>query len=899
MNFIMTNANLSEKLPLLSRNACCEGAVLLKNNNNVLPFKANQKISLFGRTALEYIKSGTGSGGRVNTPYNTGIIDTLLKEDSIELNSEIINVYKKFIDENQFNCGKGWATEPWYQKELEIDDATAKKAAEFSDTALFVLGRLSGEAQDMIKGKGGWLLQDEEYSTLKTLRKHFKYVCVLINSGNIIDLSFVDELNLESVMLIWYGGSEGGNAIADLLLGRRTPGGRLPDTVAKRVEDYPSDNNAFDTVKNYYTEDIYVGYRYFETFCKDKVLYPFGFGLSYAEFELTATATEVNDQIVVEGKVKNLGSFQGREVLQVYYEAPQGKLGKPLRQLGAFIKSPNLIPNEECTVTTSFKIEDMASYDDSGVTGNKSCYVLEKGTYKIFAGKNVRDANLIFEFEINETTVTRKCVEALSPTENFKRLKPLITDGKVEKVYEKVSTRSYNLKDRIAKNQKASIEYTGDKGITFKDVKENKNTLDEFIAQFTGEELTQLFFGEGMNSPKIKSGCGAAFGALTRTFRKRLVPAACVTDGPSGLRFDTGELASQIPIGTCIAATFDPEIAEELYEEIGFEAKNYGVDGLLGPGLNLHRHPLCGRNFEYCSEDPVLTSKIAVALCKGLNKYNVSATIKHFACNNQEINRSKHNAIVSERALRECYLKCFEEAAKSGECDMIMTSYNQINGIHTSSSFDLNTTILRDEWGYKGFVMTDWWPLFNEDNNDDDNVSKSFMVRAQNDINMVVNNAEGHDDDVLDALNNGSITLYEVQRNAKNVLRYLLKSNAYERNIESLKYGDDIFSKDKSELKVMATIEKIEKGKQYTLDFDAKKPFVLRVTYTADRGFDMQSYLDVFDSTGKKNDLLILTGTKNCESISERETRIINGENTLSFGYNEKEIDNIKIDILQ
>ena len=541
----------------------------------------------------------------------------------------------------------------------------------------------------------------------------------------------------------------------------------------------------------------------------------------------------------------------------------------------------------------------MASYDDSGITGNKSCYVLEAGKYTIYTGANVRDAKPVFDFEINETIVTKKCTEALSPTENFKRLKPQICDGVVTKTFDEVPTRSYNLKERISENQKAPIKFTGDKGITFKDVKENKNTLDEFIAQFTGEELTQLFFGEGMNSPKVKSGCGAAFGGLTRLFRKRFVPASCVTDGPSGLRFDTGEPASQVPIGTCIGATFDPQIAEDLYDGIGYEAKSYGVDGLLGPGINLHRHPLCGRNFEYVSEDPLLTSKIAVALSEGLNHHNVSTTIKHFACNNQETNRVKHNVIISERALRECYLKCFEESAKSGECDMVMTSYNQINGIHTSSSYDLNTTILRNEWGYKGFVMTDWWPFFNQDGDESNNNCKSFMVRAQNDVNMVVNNAEEHDDDMIEALHSGAITLYEVQRNAKNILRYLLKSNAYDRNIENLSNGDDIFSKDKSELKVMASVEKVELNRQYTLDFDAAKPFVLRITYTADRGFDMQSYVDILDSTGNRNDLIILTGTKNQENVSERETRIVNAQNTISFGFNPKEIDNIKIEILQ
>ena len=895
----MTNTNLCEKLPKNSRMACSEGAVLLKNDGNVLPLKNKEKISIFGRTAFEYIKSGTGSGGRVNTPYVTGIMDTLLKEDSIELNKEVISIYEKFIEENPYDSGNGWAREPWFQKELDISEEDVIKAAKFSSNAIFVLGRLAGEAQDMKREKGGWLLQDEELSTLKTLKKHFKRVFVIINAGNVIDIKFIDELGIDGAMFIWHGGQEGGNAFADLLLGRSTPNGRLPDTIAKDISDYPSDSEIFDTVKNYYTEDIYVGYRYFETFCKDKVLYPFGFGLSYTQFELTATAAKVNNEITVEGKVKNVGNFQGREVLQVYYEAPQGLLGKPLRQLATFIKTPNLLPNEECTVTTSFKVEEMASYDDSGVTGNKSCYVLEAGKYTIYAGVNVREAKPVFDLEIGKTTVTKKCTPALCPVESFKRLQPKVENGEIVKVYNEVPTRSYDLKERIAKNQEQPILYTGDKGITFKDVKENKNTLDEFIAQFTGEELTQLFFGEGMNSPKIKSGCGGAFGGLTRIFRKRYVPAACVTDGPSGLRFDTGELASQVPIGTCIGATFDPQIAEDLYEGIGYEAKSYGVDGLLGPGINLHRHPLCGRNFEYVSEDPVLTSKIAVALCKGINHHNVSATIKHFACNNQEINRTKHNAVVSERALRECYLKCFEEAAKSGECDMIMTSYNQINGIHTSSSYDLNTTILRGEWGYKGFVMTDWWPLFNEDGDESNNNCKSLMVRAQNDINMVINNAEEHDDDIIEALQNGKITLYEVQRNAKNVLRYLLKSNAYSRNVENYVVGDDIFSKDKSELKVMASVEKVELNQQYTLDFNAEKPFVLRIIYTADRGFDMQSYVDILDSTGNRNDLIILTGTKNCVNVSERETRIFNGQNTISFGYNPKEIDNIKIEILQ
>lgn len=775
-----------KKVAECARKIGTEGLVLVKNEKSVLPFKNGEKISVFGRAQFEYLKSGTGSGGMVNTEYTVSIIEGLQNSGVIELNTTLMQLYKNYIIENPFdNAGNKWASHPFSQKEMPLSDETAETAAKCSNKALVIISRLCGEGYDFRNEKGAFLLTDTELEMLKTVRKHFEKMCVVLNVSNVIDCSWIEEVGVDSVMFVWHGGQEGGNSVADVLCGKATPSGKLTDTVAKQITDHPSFENFDPDEKTEYIEDIYVGYRYFETFAQEKVLYPFGYGLSYTTFSCSYTATENAGIVNVNATVKNTGGFSGAEVIEVYAKAPQGKLGKPYRVLAGYKKTNVLKPQEETSVSISFDIKSVASYDDSGITGNKSCYILEKGDYEIYVGTDVRSAENVYTYHLDSDKVTEHLSEIGAPVIDFERIKPCVKDGKVTVTYEKVPKRSVDLAADIEKKRKSAIVYTGDRDIKFSDVAENKATLNEFIAQLSRKQLVELLLGEGMCSPKVKSGCGGAIGGLTKSGVHFGIPAACVTDGPSGLRFDSGEKATSIPCGTLLACTWNDEAVEELFSYLGVELYVYGVDALLGPGTNIHRHPLCGRNFEYFSEDPFISGKMCAAEAKGLAKTNTTVTIKHFACNNIEQSRNGNNSVLSERALREIYLKCFEIPVKAGDVKAVMTSYNLINGIHANSRFDINTTALRDEWGFDGIVMTDWWPHFNFDNDQPSKLKKSAMVRAQNDLSMCVVSAEHHEDDILEQLDNGTITIYEVQRNVKNILKFILSSNAYKRYLKN------------------------------------------------------------------------------------------------------------------
>ncbi len=823
-----------KQLAECSRRVAAAGAVLLKNEREVLPLKDGAKIALFGRAQFEYIKSGTGSGGRVNTEYEVGIRDALEKSGRVKINAYLSDIYKAYIKDHPFDGGHGWATEPWSQEEMPLPYEVAEKAAEESDTAIVILSRLCGESRDNSPDEGGYLLQKTEYEMLKTVRKYFKKVAVLLNVGNTIDCGWIDELNIDSVLFVWQGGQEGGNAVLDLLMGDETPSGKLADTIAKNLNDFPCSKDFGHEKECFYTEDIYVGYRYFETFSKDRVLYPFGFGLSYTTFHIDYKASVYDNTVSLIAEIENAGKYKGSEVIELYYEAPQGKLGKPLKQLCGFQKTPVLEPQEKCKISLTVQLDDLASYDDSGVTGHRSCYVLESGTYKFFAGTDVRSAKLVAEYEQSELLVAYALEEALAPTKAFKRIKPRIEDGVAVVDYEDVPTRTVDLKARIEERMPKELPLTGDRGIKLCDVKYGKASMEDFVAQLEPKLLADLAMGEGMCSTKVKSGCGGAIGGLSKKLEHFGIPAACVTDGPSGLRFDTGEKATLMPNGTLIACTWDLELAEELFTYSGMECYCYGVDTLLGPGINIHRSPLNGRNFEYFSEDPLLTGKMATAIEKGMQHCNVSGTIKHFACNSQELNRNSNDSVVSERALREIYLRAFEIPVRSGYTKAIMTSYNCINGTHSGSNYDLNTTVLRKEWDYDGIVMTDWWPNLNDDQGPESHENKAAMVRAGNELNMVTACAEVHNDNILERLSSGALSLSELQRNAMHILEYLMDSNSLERYLKhgsSLSGGANfgMFEK-KDSLKVTDTVRNVRANELINFNFDRALPFLAKIT---------------------------------------------------------------------
>lgn len=759
-----------------------EGIVMLKNENNALPLDTDKEVAVFGRIQFHYYKSGTGSGGMVNVTKVVNILDGLI-DNGVKVNEKLLDTYRKWDKENPFDLGEGWGGEPWSQKEMPLDEGLVKETAKSCETAIVIIGRTAGEEQDNKLEAGSYLLSDDEIEMLTVVREHFKKVVLLLNVGNIIDMTDINRIAPDAVLYVWQGGMTGGKGTADVLTGKVSPSGKLPDTIAYKASDYPSDAN-FGREKNrdIYAEDIYVGYRYFETFAKKKVLYPFGFGLSYTEFEIKTEKAEITEGAVkLSVSVKNIGPYKGKEVIEVYCEAPQGRLGKAARVLCGFEKTRELVPQEEQVVEIAVDIAKLASYDDSGVTGNKSCYVLEAGEYKFYVGSDVRSAEYACSFEQGEDLVTERLTQSLAPVESFERIKPVCEGGAFSIGREAVPVSEVDESARRLEKLPKEIAYTGDKGIKLWDVKNGKNTMDEFIAQLSDYDLSCIIRGEGMGSPRVTAGTASAFGGVSENLNGFGIPAGCCSDGPSGMRLDCGTKAFSLPNGTMIASSFNKELTSELFNFMGLEMAANKVDCLLGPGMNIHRHPLNGRNFEYFSEDPFLTGKMAAAELKGMAGAGVTGTIKHFCANNRETNRHFIDSVVSERALREIYLKGFEIAVKEGGASSVMTTYGRVNGLWTAGNFDLNTVILREEWGFKGFTMTDWWANINVRGKEPDKTDFAAMARAQNDVYMVCPDGEKNDDNTLVALENGGIERCELQRNAANICGFLLHTNALKR----------------------------------------------------------------------------------------------------------------------
>lgn len=759
-----------------------EGIVMLKNENNALPLDTDKEVAVFGRIQFHYYKSGTGSGGMVNVTKVVNILDGLI-DNGVKVNEKLLGTYRKWDKENPFDLGEGWGGEPWSQKEMPLDEGLVKETAKSCETAIVIMGRTAGEEQDNRLEAGSYLLSDDEIAMLKVVRENFKKVVLLLNVGNIIDMTDINRIAPDAVLYVWQGGMTGGKGTADVLTGKVSPSGKLPDTIAYKVSDYPSDANfGREENRDIYAEDIYVGYRYFETFAKEKVLYPFGFGLSYTAFEIKTEKAEITEGAVkLSVSVKNIGAYKGKEVIEVYCEAPQGRLGKAARVLCGFEKTRELVPQEEQEVEIAVDISKLASYDDSGVTGNKSCYVLEAGEYKFYVGSDVRSAEYACSFEQGEDLVTERLTQALAPVVSFERIKPVCEGGAFSIGREAVPVSEVDESARRLEKLPKEIAYTGDKGIKLWDVKNGKNTMDEFIAQLSDYDLSCIIRGEGMGSPRVTAGTASAFGGVSENLNGFGIPAGCCSDGPSGMRLDCGTKAFSLPNGTMIVSSFNKELTSELFAFMGLEMAANKVDCLLGPGMNIHRHPLNGRNFEYFSEDPFLTGKMASAELKGMAGAGVTGTIKHFCANNRETNRHFIDSVVSERALREIYLKGFEVAVKEGGASSVMTTYGRVNGLWTAGNFDLNTVILREEWGFKGFTMTDWWANINVRGKEPDKTDLAAMARAQNDVYMVCPDGEKNDDNTLAALENGGIERCELQRNAANICGFLLHTNALKR----------------------------------------------------------------------------------------------------------------------
>jgi len=751
----------------MERNEACfqaavEGAVLLKNEG-MLPLKKGERVALFGREQFEYLKSGSGSGGDVRAPYVTNLHDEL--EGKVQIDEEVSSFYHDFIQKNPFNWNGGWPA-PSVQVQPKIPEELVEKAAKRSRKAVVVLSRAFGEGFDMKAEKGGFFLSEEEEDCLKKVSARFSSVAVLLNLGNPIDLGFMDRYPVNALMILWYGGQEGGRAGASLLLGEDNPSGKLPITLTHSLEDV-SHVPFGDGKRNIHGEDIYVGYRYFETFAPEKVRYPFGFGLSYTNFEISfQKAIWGEDDLSVAASLKNVGTSAGKEAVELYAELPHEELGEPSRVLVAFQKSKLLAPGEEESIVLHAPKRNFAVFDERDDSPFAHSFVLPKGLYTLYLGSDVRSARKVDSFRLEETELYQKCTSALRPQFSFR-------------VLDREGTRLVETGPRMRLPQaKKSLPDTGEKGISFADVAEGKKSVEEFAAQFEAKELGLLLTGEGWSSPKGSvPGSAAVIGGAEEPFASKGVKIVTMCDGPSGLRDQDGLSHVSLPAGICLSASFNPDLIDGLAETVTPELKKAGVDILLGPGTNIIRHPLCGRNFEYFSEDPYLSGTMAATYIRDFEKRGISACVKHFAVNLQENERIGENEVLSERALREIYLRPFEMAKDTGLLDSVMTSFNRINGVSSGSNAELINGVLRGEWGFQGLVMTDWGTFLD----DFDSPSRPFsdnniaaMVRAGGDVYMEKETAQIGRDEMMKSYP-AFLSEEQIRQAACHVLRLIAK----------------------------------------------------------------------------------------------------------------------------
>lgn len=754
-----------------ARAMAADGIVLLKNEDKTLPITGQTRVAVFGRSAVNYFTVGYGSGGDVVSPYRRNLMEGLL-EHGVKVDGILASQYETWCSRPRNVPDEGyWAHWPMSNPEMPLKAENVAAAALRCDMALVVIGRAAGESRENVLKPGSYYLTDREKAMLDVVATYFHRVCLVMDCGNVIDMSWVRdyENKLTAIVYAWQGGMESGTALADVLTGAVNPSGKLTDTIAVKYEDYPSSQSFGAMAFNAYTEDIYVGYRYFETFAPDRVLYPFGFGLSYTRFRLSSQAAVSGNQVTVNTTVENVGDEAGREVVQVYVDLPCGTLGNPKRVLAGFKKTGLLQPGQQQVVDVSFDLASLASFDDTGCTGHKDAFVLEAGNYCVQAGTSIRDVKAVVCIVKQGLEVVRQLHEcnAVRPEHGFCRM--VNKGGALD--MEMVPTANRNLKQDILAHLPQELT-PGQTEFTFEDVKARRCTPEEFVAQLSDQELDDITHGFGlMNDPSGPAGNAGSLGGVTEALKKRGIPTVITTDGPSGIRIR--RTCSLLPCGTCLASTFDPEGVEALYRLLGREMVLQGTQVLLGPGMNIHRNPLCGRNFEYYSEDPLLTGKIAAAMVRGIQSQGVSACPKHFACNNQETNRNKCDSRLSQRAQREIYLKGFEIAVKESDPWCLMTSYNLVNGVWSHYHYELVTDILHDEWGYRGLTITDWWmqpgaaPEFPAITND------ACRIRAQVDVLMP---GEIQERTLVASLADpNGVTRAEAQRCAVNVVKFILK----------------------------------------------------------------------------------------------------------------------------
>lgn len=751
----------------LSRRAAREGMVLLKNEGGILPLADGTKLAVFGKAQADYVKGGGGSGD-TTVAYVRSILDGLEEkqaEGRLELFAPLSAFYRANV-EQQRAAGRA----PGQTKEPPVPAELAAQARAFTDTALIVICRFSGEGWDRTGEPfdGDFFLSREELAMVDAVRGAFPRVAVVLNTGGMMDSSwFKDDGRIGAALLAWQGGMEGGSATADVLMGDENPSGHLTDTFAVDFAAYPS-SAGFNDSEAYveYRDDIFVGYRYFETVrgAKERVCYPFGYGLSYTTFAITDASFEAKGQAFsVSLRVSNTGSAAGRQVAQVYCQPPQGRLGKPERVLVGFAKTRKLLPGESQRLNIHFDARDFASYDDLGKV-RASAWLLEKGEYRFYVGDNVRDAvQMDGAWALADDLILEQCEKRCAPSQlpermlangSFERLPDLPIPERFAEDWSVLPADGKTPSEHP--NGLPEMSWQRDEAIPrLIEVFENRLSLDAFVDQLSDEQLIRLLGGQPNRGAANTFGWG--------NLPKFGIPNVMTADGPAGLRIapECGVCTTAFPCATMLCCSWDPALLYEVGQAAALEVRENGIGVWLTPAVNIHRSPLCGRNFEYYAEDPLLTGQMSAAMIRGIQSQGVACSLKHFACNNKETNRKNSDSRVSERALREIYLKAFEICVKTARPWSIMSSYNLINGRRASENEELLTGILREEWGFDGVVTTDWY-TFGEQYRE---------INAGNDVKMGC----GMPEHTLRMLGEGKITREQLEVSVKRLLTLILR----------------------------------------------------------------------------------------------------------------------------
>lgn len=836
-----TNARVEERETrhqALVRNAAGECMVLLKNDK-ALPIEEKGKIALYGSGARHTIKGGTGSGdvnsrntvsieqGFLNAGFEIATKAWLDKQDDVFAKARHdYDTWAKAesestgLPETAFILGKPFK-EP--EPALVEDEDLCQNEAKY---AVYVISRNSGEGTDRFYKEGDYLLFPHELSSIEKIAKTYEKTVVILNIGGVMDLTRLNSIpGVDALLLMTQLGSDGGDALLDVLTGAVTPSGKTTNTWPKDYWDIPSSKDFSHNGSIHdemYTDGIYVGYRYFDTF-KKEVEYCFGYGLSYTSFEIKAESIEtLADIVTLDVNVKNTGkTYAGREVVQLYVSPPTGTIDKPLKTLAAFKKTSLLLPGECEDIKLTFSIRDVASYSEE-----KAGWVLEAGDYLVLVGNSSDAAGVVAKVKLDRDVLTLKTKNLFNLDTDLNEIKlaarPELT---LPKRVLKATIDSSKILTKVVRYQDKREEIKGEKSgkLTLKDVFDGKCTIEELVATLSVEEMATLCVGSfakgsvsalGDASVSVPGAAGETVALKNQAIKSliladgpaglRLIPHFLVTKdgavitGGSGLGGDNEDFpkdldrtntkeyyqyCTAIPIGWALAQSWNEEMVTELGNMIGYEMEQFHVDLWLAPAMNIHRNPLCGRNFEYYSEDPLLAGKMASAMTKGVQKHKgKGSTIKHFAANNQEDNRMFLNAHISERTLREIYLKSFEIAVKESQPLSIMTSYNLINGIHSACNKDLIQHMARDEWGFKGFVMTDWLTsqdigaVFGDFGERHYPISASTgCIYAGNDVQMP--GCQKNVDDIVEGAKSGNeidgfkITLADLQFCTANLLR--------------------------------------------------------------------------------------------------------------------------------